>query len=62
MKTINVVVMIQMDIEGVDEINEVKTQLELIDSILNENSLNSQPQIFIDGICEDDILEPLNEE
>lgn len=62
MKTVNVMVMVQMEIKGDDPINEVKDQLEVMDNIIRISELESQPQMFISNIDESDILDPLNED
>lgn len=59
MKTINVMVMIQLDIKGIDTESEVKDSLEVINNIIAESNLDSQPQLFINNINSSDILEPL---
>lgn len=63
MKTVNVMVMLQIDINGEgDDVVEVQEALGIVNDTLYEAQLNSQPVIFTNNLCEADILEPLDEE
>ncbi len=62
MKKINVLVIIEMRVKGEDIVEEVKTQLEVMDTIIGISELESDPRIFIEGLTTDNILEPLNNE
>ncbi len=60
MKTITVTVQIQMDIFPTGrkpELSCVQDVLETMDKIIGMSELDSQPQIFIEGLSNSDILE-----
>jgi len=57
MKTINVAIMIQLDIDGDNPVGEVCEALDKINTILFNEGLDSQPEIFVSGINSSDILE-----
>ncbi len=57
MKTINVRVTMQLDINGNVTIEKVQKALDYINTELSNAALASEPQIFVENIDKDDITE-----
>ncbi len=62
MKTVNVFVCIQMDINGNDDqVSEVHRILDLINTTIGMSELDSQPQILVNDVSDSEIVDLCDE-